>query len=613
MPDLNFSFSIGPESTGIKVDQPLWSFNGVRFVPGPANTVTLHRTATDARMLVQPELASALQQCSKFRTMEAHATAVIEQAPELRQDPNDVLRTLESVRSAGLFESSEDAWRRVSDTSAQSQLPGCIIFILTCDRPEALARLLDSISASPIPSEAESICVLDDSRKGDCIEKNSKAIAQIRDQFTVPIFHFDAEARHGYLNALRQQTPDSTDAISFLLDRAEWSNHATYGLARNFALLLSAGKRALILDDDIVTEAIAPPLSPSNLSPATANDRQAFFYTSATELAQHEMKLSDSPLQLMLEHLGKSAGEIISSQASNHMDLAGWDGALMETIQPDSRALMTQCGSWGDPGTVGGGWVFFLQNATIRRLVNTSSDLEAVLGARAGWLGYSGPTLSAYGTMSQLTGLSHDALLPPYLPAGRGEDIAFGILVKRLHPYSFVFNHGWAIKHQPLEHRAERGALSGLDSGLGVSSLADLLGEEPYDHWGLPPLANLKAVAEQLARLSEMNSSRLTELVNQRLLRKTSSLLARNVEHIKRLEDMTDMPGYSSWRGFLEQTQEQLLTRIQTPSPEPLATVSQAMGGEEQLRKKGARLANALIAWPSIKEAAETINPSLKP
>ena len=48
-------------------------------------------------------------------------------------------------------------------------------------------------------------------------------------------------------------------------------------------------------------------------------------------------------------------------------------------------------------------------------LVNT-------VDARASWLGYDGPTLTKHGVMSQLTGYDASHLLPPFMPAFRGED-----------------------------------------------------------------------------------------------------------------------------------------------------------------------------------------------
>ena len=83
-----------------------------------------------------------------------------------------------------------------------------------------------------------------------------------------------------------------------------------------------------------------------------------------------------------------------------------------------------------------------------------------------------------------------------------------------------------------------------------------------------------------------------------------NSLLRRCFEHIDCLAQLESEPGYPQWRGFLEQTRDQLVQRIQTPNADPLSTSITASGGEAALRGRAQQLAGALKAWPKIREAA---------
>ena len=114
--------------------------------------------------------------------------------------------------------------------------------------------------------------------------------------------------------------------------------------------------------------------------------------------------------------------------------------------------------------------------------------------------------------MAAVTGLDHRALLPPYLPAGRGEDILFGIMLQRLHPESAVWNEGWAIRHEPTDERKGRGELTPLSVTPAISLLADWLGREPRDQWGLSTRQRLLGLAEQIRRLASMESDSLEAL-----------------------------------------------------------------------------------------------------
>ena len=582
----------------------LWSFNSTARFPGPANTAVLYRNLSDTRMIVQPDLAQALQHCHQFRTLETHAKTVMQVLPALREHPEDVMNTLNAVREAGLLESSEQAWHRLIQHNAWPQELGCRIFILTCDRPAALARLLNGLIAQALPPQIEGICVIDDSRDPACVAENEQLLAQAQDRTGLPLSHFDMSAREALITTLKEQLPDCAEEIGFLLERARWGQAPTFGLARNLTLLLSAGKRALVFDDDVIPEAIAPPLAAAQMTVGSANDRQAVFYAKEDALNQHALALPDSPVTLMLNHLGKPLGDVLAASLSGHQALVGWDGELLARFSAQSPVLMTQCGSWGDPGTGSGEWAYFLQQPSVQRLLALDSDLEQTLAARSSWFGYRGPTVSQYGTLSQLTGLANHTLLPPYLPAGRGEDIFFGLLLQRMYPTSAVMNAGWSIRHAPLEDRASRGALSPLDATAGMATVGDWIGREPADQWGQTPEANLMAVSEQIMRLSTMDTQALADLANQEGVSKASSLLKRCFEQIDQLAQMESEPGYPQWRDFLEQTRDQLVQRIQTPNADPLSTLINAGGGEARLRAQGQQFAQALKAWPKIWEAA---------
>ena len=598
---VNYSFAQSATSTDAP---PTWSFNGARIYPGPSGTAILHRIRNDARMLAQPELIQALQHCRTFRPLERHAQTVMEAMPPLRESPEDVINTLSAVRDAGLLESSTEAWQRLTGSIGPASTPACRIFILTCDRPEALKRLLSHLSSQSLPQDIEGLWVIDDSRRPSSIDANRDIIDAYNGSFSIPLHHFDAVARDQFVKNLRETLPDHDRAIQFLLDRDYWPAIATYGLARNFTLLLSVGKRALVFDDDVIPEAVAPPLSGTELTIGTANNREALLYSESSELDRFAMTLPKTPAALMMTHLGENAGKVASSLLKGHQALSGWNGELLASLNSESRILLTQCGSWGDPGTGSGNWIFFLKEPSIKRLLQTHGDIESALSARAAWFGYRGPVLSQAGVMSQLTGLSNDTLLPPYCPVGRGEDNLFGIMLRRLHPHSAVFNEGWAVKHQPLEQRIDRGELSPLKTSLSLATLADWLGREPPDQWGLNPERQILGLADALFRLSEMETEALASLAAQELLSKNLARLSHCFEHLEEARSMEELAGYPSWVRFLNETKEQATQAIQSPESGTLFPEEDLPNGLDGLRQWGADFACALESWNEIREAA---------
>ena len=614
MSDVSFSVTGGSASHQEGDTGQLWSFNNVKQAAGPDGTVVLHKRGSDSTLFVQPDVAEALFLCSPFRTLASHTRTVISLLPSLAEHAEHTLQTLTRIAEAGLFESSEAAWERLTTEAYQNphtsdQSAGAVrVFILTCDRPDALKRLLSDLAESPLPPEVESVWVIDDSRDESNISANASFITESGSALSTSVLHVDQKMKTKLIEHILGQLTESDSAVSWLLDHENWPNMATYGIARNLSLLLSVGYRALVLDDDVIPQTITPPLSATSLKAGTANDRESVFYTSTEELNRHALATPYSPLAMMLQHLGKPLGQILKTELASHRDLAGWDGALLSTQDSTSPTLLNQCGSWGDSGTGGVQGVVYLGEASIKRLMDSPEPLESVLGARASWFGYRGPMLTHYGTMSQLTGFDHRVLLPPYLPAGRGEDVLFGIMLQRLHPASVVYNEGWAIRHAPLEERSARGELSPLTTRAGTSLLADWLGRGPADQWGLSAERRLSGLAEQVMRLTEMQSPALEAMVKEELIAKRTNLLNRCMQSLSQLGPLEDLPRTSEWRAFLEASRDRLVAEIQTPELAPISDASARLGddGLRTLRAHGQQFAQALRVWPAICETARS-------
>ena len=615
MSDFSFSATIGAPPVN-DASGTLWSFNGVRMLAGPAGSVILHKLRGDRRMIVQPDVADAMRLCGPFRTLDAHARSIMEAMPALKEHAEHTLQTLRGLAEAGLLESSEAAWERLTLPAGATDTDApCRVFILTCDRPAALNRLLSGLREYPLPDAVEGIWIIDDSRQAENTQENGSIIEAQAEGAKVPVVHVDPIKREDLIQHLKTALTEHSDSNEWLLERSVWGTAPTFGIARNLALLLSVGKRALVLDDDIIPQAIAPPLSSTSLRFGAANDREAVFYASREALTQHAMPLPDSPLAMMLSSLGQTLGTLMPRHLAGHGALRGFDGEFLTRRDAHSRVMLSQCGTWGDAGTgTSGNWIFHLPSATIKKLLGAQADISALLDKGSNWFGYRGPTVTGHGIMAAVTGLDHRALLPPYLPAGRGEDILFGIMLQRLHPESAVWNEGWAIRHEPIDERKGRGELAPLSVKPGLSLLADWLGREPRDQWGISPDQRMTGLADQIRRLASMESGSLEALTQQELVSKRGVLLGQCMAHLEGLSGLADLPGSEEWQHFLEQSRDQLVNELQTPEPEPLAVLGDSRDGIETsrltaLRNHGASFANALRAWPDICAAAEDFHP----
>ena len=197
--------------------------------------------------------------------------------------------------------------------------------------------------------------------------------------------------------------------------------------------------------------------------------------------------------------------------------------------------------------------------------------------------------------------------MPPYLPAGRGEDTLFGVMLQRLHPDSAVWNEAWAIRHEPIDERSRRGDLNPISATPSLALLTDWLGREPRDQWGITPRQRLMGMADQVQRLAVMDSDSLESLVRQELVSKRSALLNQCMTHLSRAGEISDLPGAPDWQAFLEHSRDQLVEEIQTPEANPLEerVSASALRSPSALRTHGQQFTDALRAWPEMCQAAE--------
>lgn len=611
MTDLDFSYTVSAPNVSSDTQAPLWSFNSVKLLPFDANTTALHNTRTNQGLLVQAEVAHALSLCKPFRSLDAHLENIMTAMPPLREKPEDARNILNYVKNEGFLESNSSAWQRLTNEVAHHHNSPSRLFILTCDRTEALARILENLVQIDLDTSIESIWVIDDSRKQASLDQNAGIISSLSDKFSVPAHHVDKLLQRELVDYLIETLPEHAPSISFLIDSNEWISAATYGRARNLALLLSVGFRAVILDDDIILQAIAPPSAGRQLKLGSPGDREAQFYKDHDHLMQHAFDMGGDPLTLMLQNVGQTLGGLTKSRLSSPADLRGWDGDALSRHDSRSPILLNQCGTWGDPGIDRGSWIFFLPDPSINNLLQAGYGLNDLLLANSCWFGYRGETLSKYGVMSQITGLDHRNLLPPYFPAGRGEDLLFGIMLQRIHPDSLVLNEGWSVHHKPIEPRSNRTELTPLAAVPGLHTLTDWLGREPEDQWGLDPQRRMQILADDVHNLYEMDTEELERMAGAQLTSKRLNLLAKCSNHMTQLHTKDETSNKQIWTEFLSETQKSLVDALQSSETQPItaALENRASADWSSLRGMGGKFASSLGAWPQICAAAKSFIP----
>lgn len=597
--DINYSISFGSSPT--KPTTPsLWAFCGVDILPAPDGAVLLRRQDDDRRHLVRRDVAAVLDNSRHFAPLNAHAQTAGDIVPELKGRPEQALPVLKQMAELGFLRDAKQVlsqWQTV-DEDKKAEAPE--VFIITCDRPRALGRLIESLAGQD-ESQRFAITVIDDSRCPDKSAINRELVDRAAAGTLPRLRYFGLSEREALLASLIHTLPHREPAIRYLLDRDQWPGTPTYGLPRNLALLLGAGQQIIVLDDDILARAIPAPNEDASLRFGSANDRRMAFGKDREAFLQRHPATAGSPLALTSEVLGASISTLTGRHRADAPTLRDALGDQWWSLPPDARVLKTQCGTFGDPGTGGNAqWIVNLPREDLQRLLAQGPSIGATLGSQAIWMGYSQTTLMRFGSMSAVTGLDNRALLPPYFPALRGEDFLFAIMTEKMHADGIVAGLPWGVAHLPVENRTDPVFPDSMVNKPSLRLFAHWLDQQPGSMHG-DACSQLKHMAEQISALSQMDDQAVIGRMQQALAQEHLGQLT----EINRCLAAVPKGTHSEFDAFIARSHEQVVAELQQP------TACQALASDDgrvqraALRQQGKALADALDAWPEILAAAK--------
>ena len=442
-------------------EQPveLFAFDDCKTYPLPDRKLLIRNPNNGKSAVIMPEVMTALAQCAKFATMENHIEAVTRAMPQLRDHPDQVRQVLDSMLQEGMMISARslcDAFNAEEVEEDPTADDPAIVAIITCDRPEALARLLDSIKEHGDPAGFEKLYVIDDSRNAENIERNQEVVGAFAAASPIETIHFDREKQRALMKDLIGKAPEQEASIRFLIDFERWKDKWTGGLARNYALLLSTGKRLMMLDDDVLFQVYEPHPRPKGII-LRDEIREAQFFDEVGDWPGLKMRPELDPVKAHLYCLGLPLKKALGRLGVNGLlpeHLAGCTVSEIRRLQADSPVVVTQCGSLGDPGIGNNTWLIELTGESRDKMLASEESVARAIANDNAWIGRKQPHIASRSNMSAITGVDNRQPVPPYFPIGRGEDRLFGIMLAALYPDCAVLDYPWAVPHIAVENRA---------------------------------------------------------------------------------------------------------------------------------------------------------------
>lgn len=606
--DLSYSYSHtpaagnSPETSTAPAAAPLVAFADCELIGVDAQKMLVINRVNGKQQFIAPGVVEALKTCTQFDTIANHTKRLCSTRPELRGQESGVESTLKQLADAGFLLMGEDIRQRLVNAPKRTLAPSRVL-VITCDRPAAVERLLESMLRSGNLSRHDGLYLVDDSRKQENRSANQELVEKFNMRSAKDMAYFGAEQQLALQNTLIHALPEHEQGIRFLIDPEQWTGYKTYGRSRTLALLLSVGYRAVVLDDDVTCQAILPPVQEDGIS--LSGQRQAAFFPDRETLLAHGNPADFDPLSGHLQYLGQSLGASLKDLAGGDLDgqwLARTNAAMLNELDPRSPVLVTQCGAWGDPGTGSAHWCLNLDESSIERLVSAPHGMVNAVENRCNWLGCPRPTLHKMAFMSQMTGIDNTHLLPPYFPAFRGEDLLFGTMIETMYHQGAVLEYGWSVPHLPLE--ARNMSIREPIAGEGGVVLFSRYMTENIDYKDASnPERRLRDMADDARRMSARSDKELLlDYRREQAKGQAHALLLAKSQAERALE----LPSIN-WQSYLQRGVEEVERSLdELHSPTRISGVPEGVTDAallEQFRALALGWAAAIEAWPAMRKA----------
>ncbi len=591
---------------------PDWvAFNLCKAYTLPGGNYLLKNTQNGKRSVVTREVYASLLHCHQFQTIAGHAADIIKSNPGMKDQQAAINSMLQQMLDTGMMVSAKktcDHLKAKADTeTTERDKRAPVVAIITWERPQALERLLESIVTNCDTKEVHRLYVIDDSRKVENIDKNQALVETFASRVHTPLKYFGQNEQQALMDELSRRLPEHESAIHFLVDQSRWRDQWTSGLSRNLALLLSCGHRLVMMDDDCICDVYDPPEPEPNIT-FSDDARDADFFADEQDWAYLHQPINPDPVNRHMQCLGLSFSEAVDVLGSENLKPAGLANATalqISELEPDSRVLVTECGTLGCPGSITNTWLPNMALNSLEQMLKSGQATTNALTKRKAWIGRNHPHFAPRPNMSAITGADNRHMLPPYLPIIRAEDRLFGYMLDFMFPSAITLDYPWAIPHLPLPEREWKNKdLNFTPTDSFPAFFVEQILQNKSSCLSSSPTDRLADLSAWFRKMSAASSEALSDMYRDSKLVDTSVRLEQ-LDGLLETAESTPV----NWRNYLRNGIAQLNKGMEVASRPEFAIKGFPKGleGEDLIsfwRGIWAGFADALNAWPEIRQAA---------
>jgi len=463
---VQFQVNYAPQAPGALADSnaPLFaSEDGVVASLSNSECIFQVKRTGEAHVMTF-QVLQALDQCREFRTLDEHVSRILSTVPGLTQARDGVQRVLETLVQRNLLVSAADFIAGLGMAPARRQAPLRAVFIRACDRPVQLGRLLASLAEYERQHRAlRHYVVLDDSQDAANVDRHRDLLREFARTTGCKIGYVGPAERARLAERMVKALPAQRAIVESLLLARPADGRFGGGRNWNLAMLLSAGGRMILFDDDQRLPLRRHELARNGLDPSPIATPFARFYRNLEEALAAGEELRADAFQMHLDACGLGLGELTGLDAFRlgQEALRGINLGRLAHLHGGARVLSTLQGTYGSARSESAAWLYQLDAAGRADLCANREAYLANIEAQHLWHGATQARLTPVAGFTPFA-FDNSELLPCTNPAGRGEDVLFCSAAHFCHPDALVLELPVAIGHvqEAARRRSQRSLMA---------------------------------------------------------------------------------------------------------------------------------------------------------
>lgn len=547
------------------------------------------------------QVLQALDQCREFRSLDEHATRIESTIAGLAGKREDVKRVLEGLIQRGLLVSDGAFIEHLASAPVRRPADMRGVFIRACDRPGQLARLLASLTDYERRHRAgRRYVVIDDSTLPAHANEQRDALREFARTTGCKVHYIGRAEAAKLAERIGKAVPASRTAAQRLLLRDAHPQAQRFGGGRglNLAMLLSAGARLALLDDDLVLPLRRPDFARPGLDPNPNADIAARFAPNMEQVLAAGTEIEGDPFELHLHACGSGLGAMLASDYPiQRQSLRGINLGRLDRLSASARIVSTQAASYGSSRSGFGHWLYRLGGQSRAEFWHDRESYRRNCEAQFIVQGLEQAQVLTAAGFTPLT-LDNAQLLPCSNPVGRGEDSLIGAMTRFCHPDAVCLALPEAIGHvQESQRKRSAATLAAFVPHVNYF-LRDFVQRQFGLFHAADPAARLRLFAATLRDLAGASESdRIAHL--REYLSYVRADIIDGIQH--QLEAATDAPVY--WQADAREIVQANAKALLANAPPRLGEWPQdidASGCARALAEECNAFADACEQWPAL-------------